>query len=357
MQRAISSIEFIEQSLPASYDLLLATNSFNDIYFASKSRFSRVKFPSNLFIRTLYEYIWFRFWVRFTRIKFALSFAGCGLIYPKSVVSTICLNYPILFYSDSPFWSYLPSRVRLYKRLKNFLRLKRIKQASSIIFQTDVMLARAQKLLSPFDYNFFVVPPAPSAFLGSISSKDFNSTFRILSLNNLAIHKNLHVLPSVASCLIDIGFKDFIFVLTCTYEEYVDFLMSNYSLSFDDNFLCHFEFVGSIEPSDISSLYSSSDLLIQLSDLESFSNNYMEAWLTSTPILASDRDFARRICGDSAVYVDPHSPLDIANSILALHKSPDLLRKLSLNGLGKSTMLPTQGQYMSKLLKIAISSF
>jgi glycosyltransferase involved in cell wall biosynthesis len=68
----------------------------------------------------------------------------------------------------------------------------------------------------------------------------------------------------------------------------------------------HFRFVGTIPPTDIQSVYDAADVLVTLSDLESFSNNYMEAWKVGIPIIASDRDFAHEICGDSALYVEPH---------------------------------------------------
>jgi glycosyltransferase involved in cell wall biosynthesis len=49
--------------------------------------------------------------------------------------------------------------------------------------------------------------------------------------------------------------------------------------------------------------------------LESFGNIYLEAMSLGVPILTSDRDFARWVCGESALFFDPLSAYSIVESI------------------------------------------
>ena len=49
--------------------------------------------------------------------------------------------------------------------------------------------------------------------------------------------------------------------------------------------------------------------------VESFGLIYLEAMKYGCPIITSDRDFSRWICGDLAMYFDPMDAISIANTI------------------------------------------
>jgi len=63
--------------------------------------------------------------------------------------------------------------------------------------------------------------------------------------------------------------------------------------------------------------------------LESFSGTYLEAMAAGRPILTSDRDFAREVCGEAALYFDPTNAQDVANAVLRLYRDPGLWDRLS----------------------------
>lgn len=50
------------------------------------------------------------------------------------------------------------------------------------------------------------------------------------------------------------------------------------------------------------------------------------------PILTSDLDFAREVCGDAALYFDPWSPESLKGAILRLKNHPDLRDNLVEKG-------------------------
>jgi glycosyltransferase involved in cell wall biosynthesis len=66
--------------------------------------------------------------------------------------------------------------------------------------------------------------------------------------------------------------------------------------------------------------------------LESFSGTYLEAMQLGCPILTSDLDFARVICGDAALYFDPWNPASIKDAILRLKDDPTVGRALVEKG-------------------------
>src|SRR5262249_52811670 len=124
-------------------------------------------------------------------------------------------------------------------------------------------------------------------------------------------HKNLWRLYDIAGHALGGGLRDFVFSLTVTKEAYLRRLAGR---TLDPAILDgHFEFLGQVPPQQIMRVYENADCVVSLSDLESFSNNYMEAWKVGLPLIVSDRDFSRAICGDSALYVDPHD----AESVVA----------------------------------------
>jgi hypothetical protein len=88
---------------------------------------------------------------------------------------------------------------------------------------------------------------------------------------------------------------------------------------------------------------------VNLSDLESFSNNYMEAWKANVPLLVSDRDFARGICGESAIYCEPHDAAQIAKCMLEfIHGNIDTAR-LVANGAERLRRLGSQDMRMDRI--------
>ena len=67
------------------------------------------------------------------------------------------------------------------------------------------------------------------------------------------------------------------------------------------------------------SLRAASGLLLPTL-MESYGLPYVEALACATPILTSDRDFARWACGDLAAYFDPLDPRSIADAIEAFDR-------------------------------------
>jgi glycosyltransferase involved in cell wall biosynthesis len=82
----------------------------------------------------------------------------------------------------------------------------------------------------------------------------------------------------------------------------------------------------------LANYYRHSSALILPTLLESFTATYLEAMQFDCPVLTSDLDFAREVCGEAAIYFDPWNVDDMCNAILRLRDDPALQRNLRLQG-------------------------
>jgi len=79
--------------------------------------------------------------------------------------------------------------------------------------------------------------------------------------------------------------------------------------------------VGGVPQEALGEYFAAADVMFLPTLLESFSGTYLEAMTLGTPIVTSDRDFAREICGNAAEYIDPLSTRSMVDGILRLKNS------------------------------------
>jgi glycosyltransferase involved in cell wall biosynthesis len=80
--------------------------------------------------------------------------------------------------------------------------------------------------------------------------------------------------------------------------------------------------IGPLRQDELAPVYRACDALLHPTLLESFSSAYLEAMHFGLPILTSDLDFAREVCGDAASYFDPWNAAAIKDAVLALRADP-----------------------------------
>ena len=80
--------------------------------------------------------------------------------------------------------------------------------------------------------------------------------------------------------------------------------------------------------SDMGELYRCCDAVLMPSLLESFSAIFLEAMLHGKPIVTSEREFAREICGDAALYFEPKETMSIAAAIEKLLSDEHLYKTM-----------------------------
>lgn len=121
-------------------------------------------------------------------------------------------------------------------------------------------------------------------------------------------HKNLKILITVSDYLNkahpDFHFR---FVLTCERKD----------LPIEASLESHFVFVGKVDITECPFLYMQADIMLMPSLLECFSATYPEAMRMEVPIVTTDLEFARGLCGDAACY---YSALDAKAAAEAIYK-------------------------------------
>ncbi len=329
--------------------LLVPEGGFNDYY--NHPKISKViSAPHSKIKRTIFENITLQNILVKENVNTIFTFFGSGLPHPRFIKSVVGVAYPSICYPDSPFWNYLPFVKKYKTALINYYRIKRLSKANIIFVETEIMKNRLLKILRFNTQNIFLVPPAPSNYLTS-QSKVKSLSKRVLLLSGNSPQKNLWRLYAVACELRNLNCT-LKFVVSVSAEEWRSGLKE---VDIDEKIVHeYFEFIGVIHQKEISKAYEDVDLLLMLSDLESFSNNHMEAWKVGVPQVVSDRDFAREICRDSAIYIEPHDPLQTARTLVDVLNDDNLRKHLVERGKEYLQQLPSQQERMQMILKLIL---
>lgn len=89
---------------------------------------------------------------------------------------------------------------------------------------------------------------------------------------------------------------------------------------------------GPLRQDELADYFTACDCLVMPTRLESFSGTYLEAMHFGLPILTSDLDFAREVCGDAALYFDPWSAESIKDTIVRVRDDSELAKALVAKG-------------------------
>jgi glycosyltransferase involved in cell wall biosynthesis len=114
----------------------------------------------------------------------------------------------------------------------------------------------------------------------------------------------------------------------------------------------YFDFCGHIPVADVVGKIDDSHLIMQMSHLETFSANYPEAMARQRPLLVSDYPFARDICKNAAVFVNPDNANEVAESILKIQSDDVLRESLIQHGTQVLAELPSLSERFDKYIKI-----
>jgi len=304
----------------------------------SVARLGTLVSPSSYRARLQFEHGELQRFIAARDIQAIYTFFGAGLPHPPSVNSVVSVAYPTLCYPESPYWRNAGLRERLQVGALDLMRIRRLRRATTIIVETDIMKERVSKSVRFPSKRIRVIPPFVSTHVRELRRADGGAVRRFVLVSNNYTHKNLWRLYAVAQRARASGLVDFTFHLTVDKRAYLQRLVGQ---TVDALILeRHFVFLGPVAPQDIMQVYESADCVLSLSDLESFSNNYLEAWRVGLPLLASDRDFARAICGKSALYVDPHDPDSVVRGMLQVRADAGLRRTLVEEGRRRLRFLP-----------------
>ena len=264
-----------------------------------------------------------------THAKLCFTFFGSPTIGSRGKFVNVCGNaYPNLFYPEVDFWAYLPMGGRIKCKAIDIIRRKGQKLADFWIFETDVMRGRAMRLFNFPSDRCAVVKMAPSDYVRKDRvnptkfanfDKAIRPGFRMLMLAGAHSNKKQIYIPEWIDALKKLGCEDFAFVTTMNEQApYAQEVIQEVKRRGQER---HYTNIGPVQPQDCASLIEACSAMLCVSRLESFSNNFVEAWNMEKPLVASDWDWSQDAGGRAALYVKPDQFSETAATLKTLMTS------------------------------------
>ncbi len=110
--------------------------------------------------------------------------------------------------------------------------------------------------------------------------------------------------------------------------------------------------VGPVSGARLADVYRSADAFVLPTLLESFGRTYLEAMRFCLPVITSDRDFARHLCGEAALYFDPLDPASVAESMARIIEGRELASKLTAEGQRVLQQIPTWEEIANQFVTV-----
>jgi glycosyltransferase involved in cell wall biosynthesis len=211
----------------------------------------------------------------------------------------------------------------------------RLRHVDLVLCQTDVA---AERFAREFHFKgaTAVMPNAVSSKieLEKIGTPNVfcNTTKKIkfIYVSLYAPHKNLELIVETFKRYRE-ELLDILCVLTISPENHKDaprLLQTIKDEGLSDNIIS----VGNLPQQELYRYYLHADGVLMPSLLESFSGVFVEALKFGVPIVASDLDFARAVCGNAALYFDPFSPASLKETLLLFSNDKTIRQQLIAAG-------------------------
>jgi glycosyltransferase involved in cell wall biosynthesis len=110
--------------------------------------------------------------------------------------------------------------------------------------------------------------------------------------------------------------------------------------------------IGQVPHAELGPLYRSAAAVLLPSLAESFSATCVEAMHFGVPLVTSDRDFARDVCSDAALYADPTDPDALADALLRALEDDDARTALRCAGFARVRTFPDWSERLRLYLDV-----
>ncbi len=265
-------------------------------------------------------------------IEVIINFSDIPTLNKKSIKQLLYFDWAYAVYPESIVWERMTKREYIYRKIKLFYFKKYFHNIDHVIVQTEVIKERLKSI-----YNFLNITTIPNAVslnnYKNEKTKKYKLPFdkwKLLYLSYYYTHKNLEILIPLA---IEIKKRKLDFVIITTIEskqhKYAKAFINNIKRYDLDSVIIN---VGPVEQIDIATIYNSCNALLMPSLLESFSGTYIEAMFHKLPILTSNLDFAKIVCGNCAAYFDPLSIESILKTIMQVYNNEKIKAEMIMEG-------------------------
>ncbi len=165
-------------------------------------------------------------------------------------------------------------------------------------------------------------------------------------------HKALHLVPAIAKEMKSLikDRYDFKFIFTLKKNSKIWQQIKGDSKINDVK--KNIETIGTYNYTEALSLFDKADMIFVPSILETFSASYLEAFASKRVLIAADRGFARDLCGDAAIYIDPFKPTETSRVIDRLICNEDKQNFLIRKGQLCLEKYGTQADRVGKIIDV-----
>ena len=274
-------------------------------------------------------------------------------LYPASYCQVTGEARSNLFFPEIDFWEGLPPWTKFLKKCKDRLRISMMKRADGIIFENESMYRRGLELFHLAPEKVIHIPPSIAKADRSVSadtrSAKKSGVCSILMLCSWQKNKNYMIMPQVLRILEDRKIPSSLLFSVSSSDR------SAPALAFRDlaqklDVLKNIDFIGTVPPEQLPETYEKCDVVMLLSKLESFSNNIIEAWKFSRPLIISDMEWSHALTGDAACFVDRNDAVKIADAIIKASTDDEFRNILIRNGKEKLNHFPDISEHVDMVI-------
>lgn len=230
--------------------------------------------------------------------------------------------------------------------------LRRLNRKVHVIVQTALMRDRLRREFRLHAGRITIIPNACDAPAAAHRERvSAGRPFRFLCLTEYYSHKNLEVLPEAMAILPELTSRRAQVVMTVAPGPHpaARRLLEAIERRGLERQMVN---IGPVESDDLAAVYRASDVLVLPTLLESFSRTYLEAMRFGLPILTSDRDFARSVCGGAALYFDPRDAASVAQSMARLMEDAPLRARLAAEGSRRIRKFPGWSELARRFVEV-----
>lgn len=353
LQNALSFIDQLPYSSTLADNSVVVCRNNSEIHLACKRNGIRyILIHPSLIGRLWFELFYGQILILAFQVKVVFTLFGNPPIISFCSRKISGFAFSNILCPEVPFWDFAPPLRRLLFHLKDKIRLLGALLSDEIILETEYLALRAlrgvfsQKVIHVVEMepSSLILPkssesrPAPKSSCGREQA-----TFNILYLCGPHPNKRVHLLAPIIAELDNILRSCNISpILECSFSpdsKYAAFV----ARCFDDHSVSgSLRFLGPIPCDNLHIAIGRSSCLINIARLESFSNNWVEAWSFGVPLVSTRADWARESCGEAALYIDPIAPSLAAQVIARLAVDIGLQDRLRCAGFNKIKKLASR---------------
>lgn len=285
-------------------------------------------------------------------------FGSAPIISPKVYKISGCA-YSNIFQPEIDIWGYLGWFKKTIKKLVDFFRIFSLLQSDEIILETPFLQKKAANGLLK-NKKVSVIEMAPSKLvtdkLKNASSVDLNNdVYTLLYLSGPQPNKRVDKFLDVIYFLNKRSDKKFILKITMPENSvyFIDVLLPKIKeLSLQD----YIRNIGTIAPQDVSSVIQTADAIVNVALIESFSNNWVEAWASRRLLISTDADWSKASCKNAALYIDVFKAEAAAELIKNTFSNQIVFNEYLDNGSKRLEEMPTSKERTQQYLYLLNNS-